>query len=360
MRDLVQQAVFGEDRVASQEEIKKLAQSKGVFLSSTYKLYEAMAKGKAGGFTVPAFNFRTLTFDASRALFRAAKKQQAGAFIIELAKSEMQYTDQTPEEFAACCLAGACEEGWCGPLFLQGDHFKCQQGTPEEIDELKSLIVQAIEAGFYNIDIDSSALPVRDNAELTFHFTRFIRSQRLGALTISVGGEVGQIGKENTTVEQLREFMAIYQGELEELGGLKGLSKLAVQTGTAHGKGGVVDFELLKELSQEARKHGVAGVVQHGASTLEDSVFEKFPGSGACEIHLSTALQNIIIEALPLGLAKKIKSKKDLGPLKQEIWNVGQGALDRICQKLEERFGFFFEKLNVAGTAGLVKGLEKR
>lgn len=353
MRQLVQQAVFGENRAQAQEEIKKLAKSKGIFFASTQALYEKMARGEVGGFTVPAFNLRTLTFDAANAVFRAAKREKAKAFILELAQSEMGYTNQTPQEYAACCLAAAIEEGWEGPVFLQGDHFKITQDAPAAIDELKSLIVQAIEAGFYNIDIDFSALPEKENAKLTAQFTRFIRVSESKGMAVAIGGEVGEIGGENTTLEQLRQFMRVYEKELEGFNGIKGLSKLAVQTGTAHGKGGEVDFALMVKLAGLAREYGLAGVVQHGASTLDEKIFQKFPKAGVCEIHLSTGLQNIIVENLPPVLRGKIKSKKDLGPLKSEIWGVEEKYKNNIIKQLEKKFSFFFKKLNVRNTSGI-------
>ena len=71
----------------------------------------------------PAFNLRALSHHAARAMFRAAKKIDAGAFIFELARSEMGYTAQRPAEYSANILAAAIAEGFVGPVFIQGDHF---------------------------------------------------------------------------------------------------------------------------------------------------------------------------------------------------------------------------------------------
>src|SRR5674476_1269786 len=69
--------------------------------------------------------------------------------------------------------------------------------------------------------------------------------------------------------------------------GLEGLSKISVQSGTTHGgtvlpDGTIadvkIDFETLRNLSEVARKeYGLAGAVQHGASTLRDADFNHFP-----------------------------------------------------------------------------------
>lgn len=221
--------------------------------ASIKKLYQS---DKVGDFTVPAFNIRTLTYDAIRALFRAAKQTNTGAFIIELAKSEMTYTDQSPEEYADNCMRAAKAENFEGPIFLQGDNFKLKENTKENIKELENLITQSIKVGFYNIDIDCSALPLEENIKQTNYFINFIKNLEIlksQDIEISIGGEVGQIGKQNTQPNDLEQF----------LGKVKGISKVAVQTGTAHGKGGEVDFELVKELGKIAKQNGLAGIVQH-------------------------------------------------------------------------------------------------
>ncbi|MDP2928608.1 MAG: aldolase, partial [Candidatus Omnitrophota bacterium] len=153
--DLVLAANMDEkSRVA--KKITDIAYKKGIYSSSINGLYMARGKGGfPGTFTVPAINLRTLTYDLARAIFRVAKKNNAGAFIFEIAKSEMGYTDQPPVEYVAVCLAAAVKEGWAGPVFVQGDHFqvnaKNYKDNPEkELDALRSIITKAMESGFYN------------------------------------------------------------------------------------------------------------------------------------------------------------------------------------------------------------------
>ena len=135
--------------------------------------------------------------------------------------------------------------------------------------------------------------------------TRFIRSIEPEGMTVSVGGEIGEIGKGNSTVADLRAFM---DGYLSHLGkDIEGISKISVQTGTTHG--GVVlpdgsiaqvsiDFNTLKELSRVAREeYGLGGAVQHGASTLPDEAFDMFPKVDTVEVHLATGFQNILYDS---------------------------------------------------------------
>ena len=59
-----------------------------------------------------------------------------------------------------------------------------------------------------------------------------------------------------------------------------------------------IDFKVLKELSQLARKeYGMGGAVQHGASTLPDEAFDLFPQEETVEVHLATGFQNIIMDS---------------------------------------------------------------
>src|SRR5437588_4720287 len=198
-------------------------------------------------FTVPAFNIRALTYHSARALFRAAMRHDVGAFIFEIARSEIGYTEQRPAEYAACVLGGAIKEGWKGPVFIQGDHFQASakkwatpDGRAAEMKALESLIDEAIAAEFFNIDIDTSTLvdlsfPTRDeqqraNYEGTAHLTKYIRKRQPKGITVSVGGEIGEVGKYNTQPDEVRAYM---DGLQRLVNGDLGISKISVQPGTA-------------------------------------------------------------------------------------------------------------------------------
>ena len=166
----------------------------------------------------------------ARAVFRAALKDKVGAFIFEIARSEIGYTKQSPGEYATCVLAAAIREGFKGPVFLQGDHFQVNQRKysaepAKELDAIKELIRESVDAGFLNIDIDASTLvdleaqtlekQQEKNCSVTAEMTKFIRSIEPRGVTISVGGEIGEVGKKNSTVEDLRAFMTGYLSLLD-------------------------------------------------------------------------------------------------------------------------------------------------
>src|SRR5688500_9721916 len=162
MDALVRAAVFGgqDARDNARWLIWEIGQLVGVIPSSIHDLYMARGRGETGGYTVPAINVRGLTYDTARSIFRTAKKLDAGAFICEIARSEIAYTDQRPAEYVAVVMAAALREGWRGPLFIQGDHFQVSAkkfaADPEsEVDAVRQLAREAVAAGFYNIDIDT-------------------------------------------------------------------------------------------------------------------------------------------------------------------------------------------------------------
>jgi fructose/tagatose bisphosphate aldolase len=387
--------------------IWELAAELGIFSSSINELYQAKGRERYSKITVPAVNIRGLTFDTARALVRTAIKSKSLTFIFEIAKSEIGYTFQRPQEYTAICLAAAIKEGFSGPLFVQGDHFQIKakafflEDKKKELEGIKQLIAEAIDGGFYNIDIDSSTLvDLRpesldeqqfNNYNITAQLTAFIRENQPQGVEVSVGGEIGEVGKKNTTPEEFQAYMNGFKKQLAKYEkGLQGISKISIQTGTAHG--GVVlpngkiadvslDFEALKSISEIARKdYGISGTVQHGASTLPDEAFHHFPETETAEVHLATGFQNIIYESkhFPEDLRKKIYAwlkenaaadrkegmtdeqfiyktrKKGFGPFKKEIMDLPQGARDALGKELEEKFTFLFQKLNAVNTTALV------
>src|SRR3990167_6103418 len=142
---IVMDLIMSDDSAAKKKLSKKIfdiAYKNGIYPSSIHDFYIARGKGEFEGLTVPAINLRSMTYDLAKAIFRVAKKNNSGAFIFEIAKSEMGYTNQPPVEYAAAVLAAAIKEGYSGPVFIQGDHFqananKFHENPEKEIEGLK-------------------------------------------------------------------------------------------------------------------------------------------------------------------------------------------------------------------------------
>ena len=253
--------------------------------------------------------------------------------------------------------------------------------------------------GYRNIDIDSSTLvdlsqpnvdlEQRQNYVRAAELTALIRELEPDGVTISVGGEIGEVGKQNSTEAELRAYLDGYGRELERLRpGAVGISKVSVQTGTSHGgvplpDGSIaevrLDFEVIRRLGEVARAYGLAGCVQHGASTLPDELFHHFPAVEAAEIHLATGFQNLLFEhpAFPAAIHAAIHDwcfvnalderktsqtdeqfvyssrKKSIGPFKRELWDLA--SKDEILASQRRKIAFLFTELQVNGTQEMVE-----
>ncbi len=405
---LARDAVFGPPAVRhfSRWLIWELGQALGARPASIHEFYIARAAGKWQDRTVPAMNIRFTTYETVRAALRAALRTNTGAMIFEIARSEMSYTFQSPAEYTSAVIAAAIKEGYFHPLFIQGDHFQVKASLfakdPEAaIQEVKDLIAEAVPAGFWNIDIDTSTLVDLGKPDLKtqqYHnyyrsaeLTKFVRDLEPAGVTISLGGEIGEVGEQNSTPEELDAYVNNYKETLAELGDYTGLSKISVQTGTSHGgvvlpDGSIadvaVDFETLDLLGKRAREHGSGGAVQHGASTLPEEMFTQFPAKQTLEIHLASGFQNLFMEheAFPADLLSQIyhfldennaderkadetdaqfyykTRKKAIGAFKPELWALATEA-SALYDALEQKFEFFYERLNVTETRELIDSI---
>jgi len=194
------------------------------------------------------------------------------------------------------------------------------------VQAIVKLCEESLKVGYGNIDIDSSVLERENgtayikqewNATVGAYLTQKIRQmeKKLGLKEpVSVGGEVGEVGKSATTPNDVRTYMKILKNELATWGNqIRGISKLAVTTGTAHG--GVRDpktgellrvvpirFDILDAFSKlpnpfiPGAKRMVT--VQHGASTLAPELYKGFSAVGVGEVHLATEYQSIIFNII--------------------------------------------------------------
>ncbi|HET7144048.1 MAG TPA: class II fructose-bisphosphate aldolase [Anaerolineales bacterium] len=381
--------------------IRAAALELGVYPASIHELYIARGRGEVPmTFTTPAFNLRALSFHAARAMFRAAKKINAGAFIFELARSEMSYTAQRPSEYATNIFAAAIAEGFVGPVFIQGDHFqvsaKKYKSVPQaELKAVRDLSIEAIAAGFFNIDVDTSTLvdiqlPTIDaqqklNYELSAQLSTFIREHEPKGVTISIGGEIGEVGTVNSTEPELRAYMDGYNAEMKKLApGKPGLSKISVLTGTSHGGTVLADgsiakvtiaFDVLRDLSRVARKeYNMGGTVQHGASTVAEENFNRFVQNEAIEVHLATNFTTMFFDNISIEFKKEMyawldvnmvgdrkpgmtdeqfyyKTRKNaVGPFKAKSYALPEKDKAKLVAAWEAQFDKLFNLLGVKDT----------
>src|SRR5438552_11467620 len=118
---LVWTSVFGQDaelRGTARWIVRSLAAAAGIRPASIHDLYMAMGRGDAGGFTVPAINVRAMSYDTARAVIRAAKKLNGGAFIFAIARTEIGYSEHRPHDYAAGVIAAALRAAVSGSLSI--------------------------------------------------------------------------------------------------------------------------------------------------------------------------------------------------------------------------------------------------
>lgn len=416
--DLVHQAHFAESIEAQRQatfQLLEMAAAKGMFPSSVHDLYRARGAGAlpADTFTVPAFNLRGMSFLTAQAAFQAALDLNVGVMIFELARSEMRYTLQTPTQVTASVIGAALVTGWTGPVYIQGDHYQPKPNTPGtprpgEVTSIQDLIRESLSVGFYNIDIDGSTLvdntqpteydQQRPNFLFTAEMIRFIdhtvaelNSQRANKLpSISIGCEISEVGTHLSKSSQLAAFMTGLRDEGNIPEHLYP-TKVAIETGTAHG-GKVnpdgtaaamhVDFEQLQAISMIARrKYDMAGAVQHGASTLDKEIMQRFPKAETAEIHLSTGFQNTLMDhpAFPRELLGKMYTwceencakerketwtdaqfliktrKKAWGEFKKETWLLPASTQKKLYQALYDECASYYTSLGVADSRRFLK-----
>src|SRR5437016_3134758 len=223
MDELVRQAVFGneDEKAHARWLIWEIGQRAGVRPASIHELYLARGRGEVPAFTTPAMNVRILSYDSGRAIFRAAKRLDAGAIICEIARSEIAYTDQRPAEYVAVMTAAALREGFTGPLFIQGDHVQ-------------------VNAKKYAADPEHELKAFMDGYNRTLQ--KLGTSAGISKISVQTGTSHGGVVLPDGSIAKVQ-----------------------------------LDLQALKALSHDARtKYGLGGAVQHGASTLPPEAFSQF------------------------------------------------------------------------------------
>ena len=393
----------GERAAKARYLIRMAALALDVIPASIHDLYLARGRGAfSAAWTTPAFNLRALPFDCARAVFRSAHKVDASAMIFELARVELGWTGQSLAGYAASIMAAAIAEGYRGPLFLQGDHFQISASMPLEQEKtiVENLIAEAVAAGYFNIDVDTSTLvdlskptvPEQQtvNATLSAQLAAHVRKVQPQGVTISIGGEIGEVGGHVSTVQELHAYMDLFNEVFASLApNQPGLSKVSIHTGTAHGgialpDGSMakinIDFEALKKLGQVAREdYGMGGAVQHGASTLPPELFNHFVKHDAIEVHLATAFMTTFYSNIPLELKREMFAWLDehhaaertpemtdeqfhhntqmhaLAPFKAAAWNLPPHVKEQLSAAWEAQFDMLFNRLGCTNTRQYVE-----
>jgi len=345
---------------AAQYIILKTSNYMGAQLSCVRNLYRHKADMEhtlGRRFTIPAINIRCAAFDEARIAFETAMKMKVGAFQFEIAPTEVKYTGQDLHEYATMIVAAAMHCGYTGPVFLKLDHMRLDakayaQDAEKEIQRIFGIMKEAIDAGFYAIDIDASTLeknpeevqdPVeqqRDNFEVSARLVEMARQYAIEQdVELALGVEIGEIGAAKITKHHIEAFLSNLRNVLElrsrQLEWKIDMPEvLAIPSGSPHagfrhpvtnevvqGVDNVkIAFGLLEEAYHLCSQYGMIGPVQHGASTLPLELFDMFAPTGVTEIHLATAISDIEIDMVLEEPGRSLFYRDfRLGPLGQGV-----------------------------------------
>jgi len=257
----------------------------------------------------------------TRGIMQAAKEKNA-AVLFEIAKSEIGYTDQKPQEFYDKIVEAANDVGFDTPYAIHGDHITIKKNTPEAIAEAKDLIEAEVAAGFtsyaidasHNYDLNASNArdALADNIEITVKLADLIPKD------VCLEVEVGEVGRKNpdgtkmlTTVEE----SVTYIEALQEQGVKPHL--IALNNGSVHGNifdadGNIVeqvgiDIERTKAIADAITPLGVR-IAQHGITGTPLRLMHLLVEAGIAKGNVGTNWQNIAVANMPPELVSKMEA----------------------------------------------------
>lgn len=211
--------------------------------------------------------------------------------IYEIAKSELGYTEFTPQSFAAFIVEENERLGNTHvPFAIHADHIAVK--SLEDIDPVGKLIASQMEAGFTSFAIDASHMENDKNLEATS-----ILAKPIVEAGLNLEVELGEIGAKSgsaegfTNPDEARWFIE----ELDRRGIRPDL--LAVNNGSIHGTYFGADSEGIQlELTRsiwEAIRPWSVDIAQHGITGTSLDKISSFIQYGIRKGNVGTLWQNI-------------------------------------------------------------------
>ena len=165
-----------------------------------------------------------LAYDTARALFRAAQQPRRAARSSARSRAPRSATPTSARPSTrSWCWRRRCARAGAARCSSRATTSRSTPRSTPPIPRASSgrcgdLTAEAIAAGFYNIDVDTSTLvdlsqptatrrSSASTASVCAEITAFIRAREPEGVTVSVGGEIGEVGGKNSTPEELHAFM---------------------------------------------------------------------------------------------------------------------------------------------------------
>ncbi len=247
--------------------------------------------------------------------------------IYEIAKSELGYTEFTPQTFAEFIVE---ENERLGntfvPFAVHGDHITVKK--PEEVEPVGRLIAQEIEAGFTSFAIDASHMENEKNLQATSELAK-----QIIAAGLNLEVELGEIGAKSgnaegfTQPDEARWFI----GELDKKGIRPDL--LAINNGSIHGnyfgasqEG--IQLDLTRKIWEAIQPWSV-DIAQHGITGTSLDKISSFIQYGIRKGNVGTLWQNI-----SFGLAMNQNGNCITTATKDYVKRPYRGIPDELWQEI--------------------------
>ncbi|MDR3570292.1 MAG: class II fructose-bisphosphate aldolase [Syntrophobacteraceae bacterium] len=245
----------------------------------------------------------------------------------EIAKSELNYTEFTPETFAAFIVEENERLGnTVAPFAIHGDHITVK--TLDEVESVRLLMAREMEAGFTSFAIDASHMENEKNLEATSQLAKAVVE---AGLNLEV--ELGEIGAKSggaegfTQPEEAKWFI----GELGKRGVRPNL--LAINNGSIHGtyfgasqEG--IQLDLTRAIWEAIREWDV-DIAQHGITGTSLDKISSFIRYGIRKGNVGTLWQNIAF-----GLAMNQNGNCITTQEKEYVKRPYRGIPDELWQEM--------------------------
>ena len=258
----------------------------------------------------------------------------------EIAKSELGYTEFSPATFVEFVIRENERLGNTEvPFAIHGDHITVKK--PDEVESVRKLIAEEMEAGFTSFAIDASHMPNEQNLEATSDLARPIVESGL-----SLEVELGEIGAKSGSAEGFTrpDEAEWFIRELVNRGIHPDL--LAINNGSIHGtyfgtaKEGI-QLDLTLEIWNAIQPWQV-DIAQHGITGTSLEKIASFVNYGIRKGNVGTFWQNISF-GLAMDQNGNALTTEDKGYIKRSY----RGIPDELW---EEIWKWAVETGNVGGN----------
>lgn len=247
----------------------------------------------------------------------------------EIAKSELSYTEFTPATFVDFIIRENERLGNTEvPFAIHGDHITVKK--LEEVESVRALIAEEMEAGYTSFAIDASHMPNEDNLTATSDL-----GKPIVAAGLSLEVELGEIGAKSGSTEGFTQ-PAEASWFIKELVA-KGVHPdlLAINNGSIHGtyfgtKQEGIQLDLTLEIWKAIQPWSV-DIAQHGITGTSLDKITSFINYGIRKGNVGTFWQNIAF-GLAMNQNGNALSTEDRDYIKRPY----RGIPDELWQEMRE------------------------